>query len=370
MSLSPKQPVEKYSFPDATRLWHAEGEKTRSLGCTSCGFKGDCGGLSVSAGFYDCDSLCRCTDPSRCTKVCPNNKAQLVRAMKEVNGLSLTTVPRIDAVNSVTLPRTVPMLYHASKRGGPFVAPATALSLFRMLNKQTGQLKYGSPQALRSAFKLAPDTRVVLSGTHTDPSLERVWGLADRKAFFRALTGLGIDLLTSPNYSLFCDNPRLDDLHSMKRIAITYAEAQQAGLPTALHVNGRTEHDYERWAKFVREREDVQWLCLEFGTGAGRQSRIAFHVRQINAVARYVSRPLRLIIRGGGGELPSLLPNFEQVTLIDTSAFVKTQRRQRATLVTGKLTWEASPTTKDELLDTLLAHNVDMVARSVEAIAQ
>lgn len=370
MSLSPKQPAEKYNFPDATRLWHAEGEKTRSLGCMSCSFKGDCGGLSVSAGFYDCNSLCRCTDPSRCTKVCPNNKAQLIRAMKEVKGLSLATVPRVEAVSSVTLPRAIPMLYHASKREGPFAAPAVALSLFRMLNKQSGQLKYGSPQVLRSAFKLAPDTRVILSGTHTDPSLERVWGLADRKAFFRALTGLGVDLLTAPNYSLFCDNPRLDDLHSMKRIAITYAEAQQAGLPTALHVNGRTEHDYERWAKFVGEREEIQWLCLEFGTGAGRQSRIDFHVRQINAVARYVSRPLRLIIRGGAGELPSLLPNFEQVTLIDTSAFVKTQRRQRATLAGGKLTWEASPTTKDEFLDGLLAHNVDAVARSVEAVAQ
>lgn len=370
MSLSPKQPAEKYNFPDANRLWHAEGEKTRSLGCMSCSFKGDCGGLSVSAGFYDCNSLCRCTDPSRCTKVCPNNKAQLIKAMKEVKGLSLATVPRVKAAIDVTLPRAVPMLYHASKRERPFAAPAVALSLFKMLNKQSGGLKYESPRMLRSAFKLAPDTRVILSGTHTDPSLERVWGLADRKAFFRALTELGVDLLTAPNYSLFCDNPRLDDLHSMKRIAITFTEALEAGLATALHVNGRTEYDYERWARFVGEREEIQWLCLEFGTGAGRQSRIDFHVRQINAVARYVSRPLRLIIRGGAGELPTLRPNFDQVTVVDTSAFVKTQRRQRATLAGGKLTWEASPTTKDELLDALLTHNVEAVARSVEGIAQ
>ena len=365
MSLSRKQPAEKYNFPDAKRLWHAEGEKTRSLGCMTCSFKGDCGGLSVSAGFYDCNSLCRCTDPSRCTKVCPNNKTQLIRSMKEVKGLNLATVPRVAALNDVSLPLSVPMLYHASKRAGLFGAPVVALSLFLMLDKKSGQLKYGSPQALRSAFKLAPEAHVILSGTHTDPSLERVWGLADRKAFLRSLAGLGIDLLTTPNYSLFCDNPRLDDLHSMKRIAITYSEALQAGLATALHVNARTEHDYERWAQFVGEREEIQWLCLEFGTGAGRQSRIDFHIRQINAVAQYVSRPLRLIIRGGAGELPNLLPNFERITVIDTSAFVKTQRRQRAAIVQGKLRWESSPTTKDEFLDSLLAHNVNTVAESI-----
>jgi len=288
--------------------------------------------------------------------------------MKEVKGLWLATVPRVEVMRSVKLPRAIPMLYHGSKREGPFAAPVVALSLFSMLNKQTGQLKYGSPQMLRSAFKLLPEAKVVLSGTHTDPSLEHVWGLADRKAFFRLLTGLGIDLLTTPNYSLFCDNPRLDDLHNMKRIAIVFAEAQQAGLPTALHVNGRTEHDYRRWAKFIDERDEIQWLCFEFATGAGRQSRIDFHVQQINALARYVSRPLRLIIRGGASELPKLLPNFEHVTLIDTSSFVKTQRRQRATFIGGKLRWEASPTTKDESLDALLENNVDAVARSVEKL--
>jgi len=290
--------------------------------------------------------------------------------MKEIQGLDLGTVPRVPPVGRVALPPSVPMLYHASKRSDAFDTPIAALSLFRMLDKKSGELRYDSPGALRSAFKIAPNARVILSGTHTDPSLERVWGLPDRKGFFRSLAILGIDLLTTPNFSLFCDTPRLDDLHSIKRIATTYAEATQAGLAAALHVNGRTERDFERWAEFIAARDEIEWLCFEFGTGAGRQSRISFHIQQLTALAQFVSRPLRLVIRGGTSELPRLRPHFEQISVIDTSAFVKTQRRQRAAIVDGQLRWGPSPTRKDEPLDALLAHNVDTVAQHVNELAQ
>lgn len=370
MSHSRKQPAERYSFPDTSRLWHSEGEQTRSLGCMQCAFKEDCGGLSVSAGIYDCASLCRCVDPAKCTKVCPNNTTRLVQAMKEVRGLSLATTPRVRPLLSTELPTTVPLIYHPSKRMQSLDATTVALSLYRTLDKKAGILRYSTPESLRAAFKLHADTRIVLSGTDTDPPLERVWGLPDRKAFFRALANLGIELVTTPNYSLICDNPRLDDLHNMKRIAIAHAEALEAGLPAALHINGRTEFDYERWAKQIDERHEIEWIAFEFGTGAGRSTRMQFHLKQLIALAKFVTRPLRLIMRGGMGELPQLAPHFGQVALIDTSAFIKTHKRQRAVLVAGKLEWQAAPTAQDELLDELLAHNVGAVAASVDALLQ
>jgi hypothetical protein len=54
-------------------------------------------------------------------------------------------------------------------------------------------------------------------------------------------------MATTPNYSLFVDRPRWDDLHAMKRIAIVHGEFLEAGMPGALHVNGRTDRDFERW---------------------------------------------------------------------------------------------------------------------------
>ena len=370
MSHSRKQPAERYSFPDTSRLWHTEGQHTPSLGCARCIFNRDCGGLSVGAGVYDCTSLCRCADPTNCTKVCPNNKLRLVQAMKEVRGLSLATTARVQPLRSTELPRTVPLIYHPSKRMQSLDADTVALSLYRTLDKSTGVPRYRTPESLRAAFKLRADTRIVLSGTDTDPPLERVWGLPDRKAFFRTLADLRIDLVTTPNYSLICDNPRLDDLHNMKRIAIAHAEALGAGLPTALHVNGRTEFDYERWAKQIEERDEIEWIAFEFGTGAGRSTRMPFHLKQLIALADFVSRPMRLIVRGGMSELPRLAPHFRQVTLIDTSAFIKAHKRQRAVLGAGKLDWEAAPTAQDEALDDLLAHNIRVVAASVDALLQ
>lgn len=366
MSHSRKQPAERYSFPDAQRLWHAEGEKTRSLGCASCAFKPACGGLSVSAGFYDCQSLCRCIDREKCTKVCHNRPSALVQSMKEVGGLVLATTPRFQPLRSVSLPAAVPMLYHASRRERVFGAQVVALSVYKMLDRKTGQLRFGTAQALRQEFKLRPDARIVLSGTHTDPSLERVWGLKDRKGFFRALAQLDIELVTTPNYSLICDNPRLDDLHSMKRIAITHAELLEAGIPAALHVNARTEFDYARWAKLLDQRAEIEWITVEFGTGAGRPTRASFHVNQLIALADYVSRPVRLLVRGGIREIEALAPHFNQVALLDTSAFLKTAKRQRAFVVESKLKWEPSPTGRNDPLDDLLEHNASSVQQCLQ----
>lgn len=53
-------------------------------------------------------------------------------------------------------------------------------------------------------------------------------------------------MVTTPNYSLSIDQPRWDDLHSLKRIAIVHEEFLNEGLPAALHVNARTDKDWER----------------------------------------------------------------------------------------------------------------------------
>lgn len=358
MSLFRKQEA-KYEFKGTNTLWHTEDHTTLSLGCQSCTFKDDCGGLNVSAGFYDCDSLCRCVNPSACNKVCSKNAPQFIVRMKEIKGLSLDNVPRTEATISKSLPAYIPMIYHASKRERALDINVAAISLYEILDKDTGKAKFTSPQGLRSAFKLGDSTRVVLSGTHTDPSLERLWGLADRKLFFSSLAPLEIDMITAPNFSLFCDTPRVDDMHSMKRIAIACFESLEVGLPTALHVNGRTARDYARWASFIESRPEIEWLCFEFGTGAGHRNRIDYHLAQIIALARYVTRPLRILMRGGMYKVPALLPHFSEVAIIDTGAFLKTQHRQYGVFSDTKIHWDFAPTSEAEALDSLLAKNIE-----------
>src|SRR3546814_11175261 len=83
----------------------------------------------------------------------------------------------------------------------------------------------------------------------------------------------------------------------MKRILMATVEMMQAGLPTALHANARTERDFERWGELIAERPEIQYLAFEFATGAGRGERLDWHVAQITALVARVPHRLGWVVR-------------------------------------------------------------------------
>jgi hypothetical protein len=91
--------------------------------------------------------------------------------------------------------------------------------------------RYTSAGGLAKAFGIGLDVPVILTGTAKDRPLERWWSLgAQRRDAIRALRSLGVTLVTTPNFSLFIDQPRWDDLHSQKRIMIVHEEFLSEGL--------------------------------------------------------------------------------------------------------------------------------------------
>jgi hypothetical protein len=233
-----------------------------------------------------------------------------------------------------------------------------------VIHRQNGEPRYTSPADLANGFGIAPNVPVILTGTAKDRPLERWWSLGEqRREVIRALLGLNIALVTTPNFSLFIDQPRWDDLHSQKRILIVHEEFLREGLPAALHVNARTDRDWERWRDYITTRPEVTHIAFEFATGAGWASRTAWHSDHLVRLAAAVRRPLHLIVRGGGKYLPKLAAAFVDITLLETSVFMKTNARQRAVLSgPGKLSWRSSPTKKTESVDKLLMENWEVVA--------
>jgi hypothetical protein len=67
-------------------------------------------------------------------------------------------------------------------------------------------------------------------------------------------------------------------------------------------------------------------------------------------------------VRGSGKFLPTLAAAFFDITLLDTSVFMKTNSRQRAVIsASGKVSWRSSPTKKTESVDKLLMENWQVV---------
>lgn len=340
------------------RLWN-QSELTQSIGCPTCPHFEICGGLYTRAHLFDCMGNC-CNNTATCTTMCPLKARDFVDKTREVNGLSLDSIERAPLLNPPNLPSSIPLIYHGNRRRNIYTGPAIALSLYRLLERETGKVKYSSEQELRSHFCISDDTTIILSGTDQDPPLERWWRYGEdrRREAIRSLISLGIRLSTTPNFSMFVDTPRWDDLHAMKRIGIINNEFLQEGLPSALHVNARAGKDQERWTSFVQERPEITHLAYEFATGSGRASRQDTHVLWLTSLANKVDRPLTIIVRGGIDTLEILSSSFSKVVFIDTSPFMKTMNRKRAVLDGNMgLKWEAHTTKKNEALDELFEHN-------------
>ena len=348
------------------RLWD-QPKLTPSLGCVGCRQYDACGGLRTEAALLDCLDLC-CGKPSTCASVCRNKPENFVARVREIGGFELNTVPRVPELIAPPLPPTVPVIYHGSKRTMPYGGGIVALPLYALVEKRTGEVKFTSRDILCRAFRIAPDATIILTGTAQDPPLERWWSYGEQRGreIIASLLSLGIRMATTPNYSLFANVPRWDDMHSMKRIALTFAQFADAGMPVALHVNGRTDRDFSRWDAFLQARPEVSHLAYEFATGAGHGERCRQHAAWLTGLAHSVGRPLHLIVRGGLEVLPELSKAFASTTVFETSAFIKTMKRQRAMIAgNAAVKWQPSPTASPAELEDLLAYNVGVMRELV-----
>ncbi|MDX1170676.1 DUF4417 domain-containing protein [Sinorhizobium medicae] len=303
--------------------------------------------------------------------VCRFNPAHFVARMREIDGFELGTLARVQELPLPSLPPVVPFIHHKYSRAVPLNEPVVAIPLCELVDLGSGQLHVRTREELSARFLVPAGAAIVVSGVDKDNIIERWWELNNRPALIAQLRKLGITTVTAPNYSVLTDVPRTDNLHAMKRIFMVWSEFAAAGLPAALHVNARTEHDYKRWAELIRERPEISVMAFEFATGCGRGERINFHTSQLMLLARRVGRPLDIVVRGGLHVLPQLTQAFRWVTLLETQSFSRTQRRRRAYLdEAGRLHWAHSPTEVGAPLDELLAHNVKVVRVAMEMAMQ
>lgn len=344
---------------NSQNLWDDAAAMPCSLGCVSCVDRPMCGGAHKNASFFDCTDYCRCNDKATCDLVCRGKPIQFVERVREVGGLDFMNVPRTPVIDIGALPSMVPLIEHATSRVSSLNSPIVALPLYALLDMNRSTLRYRDREALSQKFGIDSKARLIISGVARDRRIERYWAVADRSALLAQLVTLDIALITPPNFSVLTDVPRTDNLHAMKRILIAATEMMQAGLPTALHVNARTERDYGRWAELIADRPEIQCLAFEFATGTGRGERLDWHVARLNELAARVPRPLRLVVRGGMRALEPLRLAYSAVTMIDTDAFTKTRCRQEAHFRPhGKLAWRSHPTAPGAPIDALLQQNV------------
>ena len=361
-----KKPEQHRNCRREKRLWHDRSSRTPSLGCTACPDRGICGGLCIERSFYDCYDNC-CGSPANCDAVCRYKPREFAQRVREIGGFPLDNVPRASFLRVPVLPPVVPVLFHGSSRQAIFAPPAVCVPLYQVIARHRGGERYRDAAAVAAAFRFQRETPLILTGIADDRPLERWWSLGSRRLdAIRRLRDLGVELVTTPNFSLFADQPRWDDMHSMKRIAIAHEEFLREGVPAALHVNARTERDWGRWTEYIRLRNEVTHVAFEFKTGAGWSGRVDWQAAQLTALANGAGRPIHLVVRAADRDLlPRLVRAFGTTTVLETSSFMKAVNRRRAVETPdGRMHWERSRTAPGDPVDELLAHNWSLVSRT------
>lgn len=337
------------------RYWDAPRHNALSLGCSRCADFGMCGGLHTASGAFDCTTYC-CGEPQKCADVCPRNP-RFVDRVREVSGFDLQQLKSLGSVPFPSLPSSVPLIYAKGSRQKHFNPQFAGVSLYQLVDRKSRQSKFRSRAQLLDHFGLDASTRIIASGTDMDPPLERWWQLSSsRSEILVQLRDIGIEAVTAPNFSVFSDIPRWDNFHAMKRIAICWRETLAVGLPCALHVNARSARDWERWTEFARSREEVDAIAYEFATGAA--VRLSYHVDELRHLADRVNRPLKLVVRGALSELTKLRESYAEVTMLDSSTYMRTVNRKIAMVrENGSMYWTNAPDRPNVDLDALIQHN-------------
>lgn len=332
-----------------------------SLGCIGCPDLSICGGQTIDGSGFNCLDHC-CNAPEDCGIVCPNSHVFADR-IREVGGFELST-PTASPIGLTSLPTYVPMIFHGSARETELRAAAVAIPLYRFFNR-LAECRFPDRESLAQSFRIGLGTDIVLSGVAQDDEVERWWKLETRgriKAIAN-LRRLGVAIVTTPNFSLTVDRPRWDDLHSMRRIANAYHEFVSEGQAAALHVNGRTQHDFQRWAEYIESHQEVSHIAYEFTTGTKNPARMLQHAVWLTELAKSVGRRIGLIVRGGV-QVADLLAQHFELSIIDSSPFEKAQHREIAFLDgEGRRRWKKRPTPLGKPIDDLFEENVRLSER-------
>jgi hypothetical protein len=201
-------------------------------GCTDCDFK---------------DSGCKkkVNSCARCWVRC-YRRPDLNEWLKDIKGLDLDK-PASYLPFTGDLPFFIPQVKNTTYG---IYHPAYMLSIKRFLNPQNLRWFYKKSD-FRKAYKISPDTKVLLVFYAEDDLIESIWtnqynDWGGGKNFWDSLAEFKFDGVASVNYSCFANHPRMEHIINIKRNILTAERLSAAGIPVVLDIMWHSESDFDR----------------------------------------------------------------------------------------------------------------------------
>lgn len=330
--------------------------------CAECGLLGDCGGLegdAYSKGcFQRCDQHCRLRG---CDVACPSVVSRFIQLFEDVGGICTHPTNSLRELNSGSLPLYIPQVNHRSSRQNALDAEWISLPLYAVANRDRRgryDVRFESAKQLRSHFRLAPNSKIIITSVTPDRFIEDFWAEHVIRNIPEKLARLDLSGITAPNYSFMLDVPRTNSLYNLSRIFRAGERLSEAGLPTAMHINASTPADWNRWHDFLAEQSHIQCVAVEFQTGTRRREVGNRFFDRLVQLRDRLGRNLHPVAMAGASRIRQLSEHFPDFTIVDSMPFMKTLHRRMYRWNGRRWKWRKEPSEPGEMLDHRLAHNI------------
>jgi hypothetical protein len=184
------------------------------------------------------------------------------RVMEHLGGLDLVWPREVVDPELPDLPLHLPVLVQAYT--DPVGLPWVAIHGGRLLGVTGRALTPKHRRPLREVYRLAPTTKIALEFYVEDRVLEGLW--VSRRSVVNELVSLGVDLILTPNFSVWFDHPRFEALIQIRKAFCLYMEMVEAGLPAVPDISFNLfEPDGRLWAAWVNSQPSLQAVSLFCG---------------------------------------------------------------------------------------------------------
>jgi len=186
---------------------------------------------------------------------------------------------------------------------------------------------------LGDAYRLGTRTKIALELYVEDRVLEGLW--SSRRTIIRELPALGFDLILAPNFSVWRDHSRFEQLVQQRRSFAFYHELLEAGLPAVPDVGWSLfEPDGRLWAEWINSQSDLRAVSIFCGGRKIHAERRALRetVEDIALFHRAVRPDVTFIL--GGVHAPERLVMFRRaapgrrLVVCNGMAYACAQRRR------------------------------------------
>ncbi len=220
-----------------------------------------CSGCSSSCEYCGC---ARAEDPTRpdygqACATCPircGSRVDIAAWMADVGGTLRFDDLRPQGRLPAGLPRFVPQVDTTAVAGldASLGWPAYAVGLRRVFSPTAHRLL---PQwrdaCARDVLGLCENQLAVLLGYGEDPLVEGLWTRRHADQLVEAIAGQGWDVVLAPNYSLYANQPRAEQLLNFRRNLMLATELAEAGVCAVANLYWLRLEDLERYLDWIAD---------------------------------------------------------------------------------------------------------------------